>query len=243
MAIYVFQKAKNITVVSPYVKNEIGVFTDKEIDVIPNPTPINPIKSYLDNKTIEFKLNSSKIVMILNGWGPRKNAKPAIRAFSQVIKSIPDAELHIFGHDFQLDGMAQQWAKNNKLDKNIIYHGPTQHSEILTFLEGATLLLHPALEECCPLTLIEAMSYGVPVIGGKSSGGVPWVLDEGNAGLLVDVSNPLSIAEKMISLLTDKQLYTEISNKSLQRVQNLFSQSSVVSAYEDIYKKVLSKNE
>ena len=113
-------------------------------------------------------------------------------------------------------------------------------AEILVFLEQTALLLHPALEECCPLTLIEAMSCGVPVIGGKNSGGVPWVLDDGNAGLLADVSDPQNIAEKILSLLTNKELYTELSNKSLQRVQQLFTQSSVASAYEEIYKKILA---
>ena len=241
MAMFVFQKAKCLTAVSPYLKSEIAKFTKTDIYVVPNPTPIEPIKDFLDNTKIEAKLNAPKIVMVLNGWGPLKNAKPAFSAFNQILKSIPNAELHLFGHDFQVGGSAQQWAKANNVEKNIVFHGFTPNADVLTFLNEATLLLHPALEECCPLTLIEAMSFGVPVIGGKSSGGVPWVLDDGGAGLLADVSDPQNIAEKILSLLTDKELYTNISNKSLQRVRLLFTQSSVASAYEEIYMKVLGQ--
>jgi len=241
MALFVFQKAKCLTAVSPYLKSEIAKFTKTAIYVVPNPTPIEPIKNFLDHTTIEAKLSAPKIVMVLNGWGPLKNAKPAFRAFNQFLKSMPNATLHLFGHDFQVGGAAQQWATANNVEQNINFHGFTPNADILAFLDQATLLLHPALEECCPLTLIEAMSFGIPVIGGKSSGGVPWVLDDGRAGLLADVSDPQNIAEKISALLTDKQLYTDLSNKSLQRVQLLFTQSSVASAYEDIYLKTLAQ--
>jgi len=243
MALFVFRKAKNLTAVSPYVRGEIARFSKSEISVVPNPTPLETIKISLDNLEDEVDLAVPKIVMLLNGWGPLKNAKPAMQAFNQLLNGNPKATLHIFGYDFQMGGPAQHWAKKNNIDQNVFFHGPTAHPEILSFLNQATMLLHPSLEECCPMTLIEAMSCGLPVVGGENSGGVPWVLGYGKAGLLVDVSKPNEMAEKMNTLLTDKQLYSDCRKKSIQRIQLLFTQEAVAAAYEDIYLKILKGEE
>jgi len=83
------------------------------------------------------------------------------------------------------------------------------------------------------------MSFGLPVIGGKHSGGVPWVLDYGKAGLLANISNPSEMAKKMNTLLEDKQLYLKVNNQSIQRIKDLFTQDAVATAYEAVYLKIL----
>ena len=239
MALWLFKKTKALTAVSPYLKSEIAKFTNANIDVIPNPTPLQDLKDKIDR---QVDLNTPKIVMLLNGFGPLKNAKPAMQAFNQVLNSKPNATLHIFGYDFEVNGPAHKWAKANKIDQNIHYHGPTPHAEIMMFLETATLLLHPSLEECCPMTLIESMSYGLPVIGGNKSGGVPWILNEGNAGLLLDIKDPADIAHNVLMLLSDQSLYIDYSNKSLNRITQLFTQDTVALTYVKTYTNILNSN-
>jgi L-malate glycosyltransferase len=237
MAMWVFNKAKTLTAVSPYLKDEIKKFTSAKIIVVPNPAPKEPITTGIDENLLD--LSKPKIVMISNGWENRKNAKPALLAFNELLKKIPDATFHMFGFDFQIDGPAHHWAKQKNIDRNMLFHGPTPSTELLNFLKQSALLLHPALEECCPLSLIEAMSYGLPVVGGEKSGGVPWILDYGKAGLLADVSSPSMMAEKMNVILNDKGLYRDIQTKAIQRVDALFSKAVVANAYEDIYRNIL----
>ncbi len=237
MAIWLFNKAKALTAVSPYLKSEIAKFTNANIDVIPNSTPIQHIQDRIDTA---INLNAPKIVMLLNGFGPLKNAKPAMQAFNQVLNSKPNATLHIFGYDFETDGPAQKWAKANHIDHNINYHGPTPHNKIIEFLKDATLLLHPSLEESLSMCSIEAMSLGKPVIGGKDSGGLPWVLDFGKAGILANVKNPNDIAHKILMLINDQTLYIDYSNKSLNRVKQVFTKDKVAKAYEETYLKILN---
>ena len=136
----------------------------------------------------------------------------------------------MFGFDQETNGPAHQWAKANNIDQNMIFHGPTASNELLDFLHQSTLLLHPALEECCPLSLIEAMSFGLPVVGGDKSGGVPWVLDFGKAGLLADVTNPEDIAEKMN--------YTNMENAKTQKYKCLQRLKKIYFSY---FKNVLYK--
>ncbi len=161
-------------------------------------------------------------------------------AFNQLLKSKSQATLHMFGFDLESDGPANQWAQENNIAQNVIFHGPTSSTVLLDFLKQSTLLLHPALEECCPLSLIEAMSFGLPVVGGEKSGGVPWVLNFGKAGLLADVTKPKDMADKMNALLENKPLYLNLREQGLERVRQLFSQEAVATAYERIYQIVLT---
>ena len=239
MALWVFRKAKFLTAVSPYLKEEIEKLTKADIKVVPNPTPREPSISQSAEVINSLDLTKPTIAMISNGWENLKNAKPAMQAFNKLLNNKPQATLHMFGFDLEVDGPAHQWAKKNNIDQNMVFHGPTPSSDLLNFLSHSTLLLHPALEECCPLSLIEAMSFGLPVVGGKNSGGVPWVLDYGNAGFLADVSNPSEMAKKMNTILEDKQLYLELHNQAIQRIWQVFSQDAVATAYEAVYLNLL----
>jgi glycosyltransferase involved in cell wall biosynthesis len=87
---------------------------------------------------------------------------------------------------------------------------------------------------------IEAMSLGKPVIGGKDSGGLPWVLDFGKAGILANVKDPNDIAHKILMLINDQTLYIDYSNKSLNRVKQVFTKDKVAKAYEETYLKIVN---
>ena len=100
---------------------------------------------------------------------------------------------------------------------------------------------HPALEECCCMTIVEAMSLGVPVIGGQSSGGVPWQLENGNSGILVDVRSPYSIASGILALVSDEKRYDTISRRSVVRAQELFAREKVAASYERTYENLLDQ--
>ena len=89
---------------------------------------------------------------------------------------------------------------------------------------------------------LEAMALGIPVIGGKDSGGVPYVLDGGKAGVLVDVKNPQAIADVLSSLWLNSAQRDEIARIGWDRARTTFSLEKMVGAYEAEYLKILSAN-
>ena len=90
------------------------------------------------------------------------------------------------------------------------------------------------------MSLIEAMAMGIPVIAGKYSGGVPWTLDNGNAGIMVDVSKPEEIANAMLDLVTDTDKRKQIGLAGLEQAKKSFHISVVTDAYLNAYHKILS---
>lgn len=84
--------------------------------------------------------------------------------------------------------------------------------------------------EGIPVSLLEAMSYGVPVVGTRT-GGIPDLLDDG-AGLLVEERDPDALAEALERLLTDDRLRAELVAAGRRRVEERFDVTRVVAELE-----------
>jgi glycosyltransferase involved in cell wall biosynthesis len=183
---------------------------------------------------------SVRIVTVLNGWGKLKNPQVAIQAFHLLCREIPHAEMFMYGVDFEENGPASQWTASQGLSRNIHFCGFTSHLDLLRKLRQMSVLLHPALEEACPMALLEAMAVGLPVVGGIGSGGVPWVLDEGRAGFLTNIRHPEQIMATLLTCLEQVDERKRKQSNAYERVLSLFSPSSVAEKYEKVYIKALS---
>jgi L-malate glycosyltransferase len=89
------------------------------------------------------------------------------------------------------------------------------------------------------MPLIEAMSMGIPVIGGRDSGGVPWTLGDG--GLLVDVTSPKAIAAAMLQIASDEVARLRMENTARESVMRRFHLAQMTDRYEAIYASLLKK--
>jgi L-malate glycosyltransferase len=238
LQIRVLRAARVLTAVSPYVANALRWVAKAEIQVIPNPIDVfeKPIKLY-DQDSLPIR-----IATVLNGWGSLKNAKAAIKAFSLFRGTIPNAEMFMYGYDFEKGGIAERWASKKGLYHNIHFCGFYPPTELHRELREMSVLLHTSLEESFGMAIVEAMALGVPVVGGYKSGAVPWILDVGRAGFLTDVRNPIKIAQTLVTCIEEREIRQEKQKSAYDRVLNLFSPKSVAEQYEKLYEKALSLN-
>lgn len=224
--------------VSPYML-EYATERCTEVRVIPNPIQIRfTLDQIIHNVEIKSKsLYAPRIIMINNGWDQRKNGKKALMAFKIIQKKTPDASLHLFGGGSEVNGLANKETMKLGID-NVFFNGTVSHEKLFVALKESHLLLHPALEESFGVVLIEAMSMGVPVIGGLNSGAVPWVIKEQQ--LLVDVTNEDIIADKLFEIINDATLYKTKSIEGFHNVVNRFSSSIVTKEYLNYYEHILA---
>jgi glycosyltransferase involved in cell wall biosynthesis len=175
-------------------------------------------------------------VSILNGWGPLKNAKVLIKAFSMVRDRLPGmVELKIIGSGFEVGGPAEKWAAQRHADAGIEFIGSLTHPAVLkTLAYKADILVHPSLEESCCMAVNEAMAIGLPVIGGENSGGIPWVLAYGKAGMLADVTRPLSLAKAMELLAVNAARRLDLGASGRRRALEEYEITRAAAHYEDL---------
>ena len=109
--------------------------------------------------------------------------------------------------------------------------GPTPRADVLARMADADLFVHPSREESFGSVLVEAMAQGTPVVGGRESGAVPWVLDGGRAGVLADVEKPDLLAGDLLGLLRDPVRWDHFSTSGRRISKQRFSLSEVAPAY------------
>ena len=89
------------------------------------------------------------------------------------------------------------------------------------------------------MVLAEAMAMGLPIVAGKRSGAVPWVV--GSAGSLVDVRDADAVATALREILIDPELAMRLGHAGRVRVESSFAAEGVARAYEREYVSALAQ--
>ena len=139
-----------------------------------------------------------------------------------------------------MGGPAHQWAQKHRLVDGVIFkgHAPqlVMHQEMCN---KSTVLLHPALEESFGMAPLEAMALGVPVVGGKNSGAIPYLLDHGKVGVLVDVRYPLDICDALIALHSDTRKAHQLAQTGWEFARSHFTEDLMIDRYLNAYTEIL----
>ena len=173
---------------------------------------------------------------VSNNWGGLKNGRQLVKAFGLLRSKLGDnVELWLFGDEHESGGPANVWAKQQSLDTGIRFVGHIPYMQCLTTLaESVDVLVHPSLEESQCMAVIEAMAMGLPVIAGKFSGAIPWVLAGGKAGMLVDVRSAEAIAHGMQTMAEDAGLRRTLALAGRKMALEQYHLDTTVNRYEAI---------
>ena len=90
------------------------------------------------------------------------------------------------------------------------------------------------------MVLIEAMACGVPVVGGRRSGAVPWTLDEGRSGFLCDVQDPRALAETILSVMFQSDINHSLAERAWHSVRQRFRLEDAAEANESVLQELVS---
>jgi len=176
---------------------------------------------------------------VLNGWNKLKNGRAALQAFALVRAEAPGAQLTMIGPGHEPGGPAEVWAREAGFGAGVRFLGPMAHAEVLEFLaRSVDVVVHPSFEESFGMVLAEAGALGLPVIAGARSGAVPWTLDGGTAGLLVDVRAPRELARAMLSLAEDQERRRALGLRGRDNALRRFHNRVVTDAYQAAYARL-----
>lgn len=195
-----------------------------------------------------YKSNPEKIkqgrILYIGTVCEKKGIRQLIQAFPSIKERIPNAHLHIYGKDWYFPKTQKSYITyvKNFIDprytKDIVFFPPVPNDEIPAIIEKSEICCFPSHMEAMPLSWIEAMSCGKPLVASEKGPG-PEIIKNLKNGLLCNPLNPNDIANKVISVLSDKKLQKMIGNNAYEYAKNNFDINKIGKMNLDLYKSLL----
>ena len=198
-----------------------------EIVVIPNIIDENKLGNV-------STLNNNQIISI-GRIEPVKDFYTLIIVFSIISNKYPKLKLKIIGEGSEKNTLTDFVARNN-LDDKIIFTGKLNEEEIKKELLKSDIFILTSKSESFSLVLCEAMNYGVPCVAFNVDVGPREIMENNITGFLIENRNIAEMANKISSLLDDKNLRYNMGQESFNSVKRFYS-SNILEKWEQLFKK------
>ena len=107
------------------------------------------------------------------------------------------------------------------------------------FYKGLDIYMNTSIHEGIPMSVLEAMGHGLPVIAPKV-GGFPEIIEDGINGFLIQDRNPYKFAEKVLFLSQWRKRFN-MGTAARMRIKEHFSQEVMVEKYLGLYRELLQQ--
>ena len=141
----------------------------------------------------------------------------AIRAFAEVRKVHSAARLTVAGTGPERDAL-QHLVAAEGLGNAVSFSGRIDNQFIGALYQDADCMLNPSTVDNMPISILEAMASGVPVVS-TDAGGIPDMVDNGVTGLLVPVGDHRAMAAAVLRVLDDSEFVKAMCAAALAQVQ------------------------
>lgn len=138
----------------------------------------------------------------------------ALRAFAMIRRVHPQAKLTVAGSGPKLDEL-RQLCVELKIEDTVRFTGRLDNEDIAGLYREADILLNPSLADNMPISLLEAMASGVPIVS-TNVGGIPYLVENGSSAMLVPPRRPDEMAECALRLLDDPDLAERLRAAGLE---------------------------
>lgn len=171
-------------------------------------------------------------------FATQKNHALMISAFARGPAANPKAHLVLAGQGVL---RAELQVHVNELGLTNRVHFLGLRRDIPDVLGAADIFVLSSDYEGNPLSVIEAMAAGLPVVS-TAVGGVPELLQNGKEGFIVQPGRVEEFSEAMVTLLNDSTLRRTMGTAAAVRARENFDVSAMVRAYEELYDEIPAKS-
>lgn len=169
-------------------------------------------------------------VLFLARLQERKRPADFVSAAKQLISDGVDARFNLVGPD---GGEGQRISEAIEGSDRITWEGPVDPEASPQRLRSASIYVLPSVNEPYPMSVLEAMSVGVPVIIGNDCGLAPDVRASG-AGLTID-SGPRPVAQAVAHLIDNPDIAREMGRRGRELIERRFTMASIAAELEQHY--------
>jgi len=170
---------------------------------------------------------------------PEKGLVYLLKAMQEIVKEFPDSKLTLIG-DGVSKGELMRLTNELGLRDKTRFLGSVDRSEVARVLSESAVFAFPSLREGLPLSVLEAMACGVPVVGSHISG-IGDVVTHGQNGLLVPARNPEALVNAALTLLGDESLRKRLGQNARQLMIEKYSWDMIIKKIEKVYYEAIGE--
>lgn len=228
-----------VTAVSPAVAARVRRYPGPRVEVVPNGVSVAVSDSSANEVRRELGLTPSQpLVVHVGNIRPGKGHEVLVRTSAALAQTRSDVTVVSVGGEKYPGGLERlkSHVAQQGLNGTLRFIGPRR--DALSFIAAADVYVNPADVEGLPVTILEAMALGRPVVA-TSVGGVASLIQNGANGFLIPPGSPAALAEAITALLDDPATRRRVGAAGAATVAANYNLESMVRAFEDIYRRVL----
>lgn len=226
---YILENVDKIIVLSEEWKKIISEWVENDISVLENAV-------FLPKENL-YNYNSKKITML-----GRLEKRKGTYDLLDIIEELKDDDR--FKHiTFSLAGDGdlaelQQFINNKNIGEKIEVLGWINSTQRDRLLRETMIYVLPSYNEGMPMSVLEAMSYGIPTIS-TYVGGIPRVIRDNENGFLIQPGDKNHLKENIINLIESEETRKKISNEAYREISLNFSIKSNIDKIKTIYESIV----
>jgi len=223
-----FKKADKILVQSEFLKrffDSLGV----EVGIIPN-------FLYFDvapRKAVPFRILANRNLY------PHYCMDVALKAFIQIAAEFPQARLALAGSGTEAERL-REMAEAAGLSDRVEFLGSLDRPRMTEEYAKADVLVNPSSVDNAPITLIEGLSFGLPIIT-TNVGGIPYMVEPDKTALMVPPKDATAIANALRRVFLDSKLKKSLSANALKEAEK-YSAERIISQWVEVFGELKKRN-
>lgn len=174
-------------------------------------------------------------VLFLGRLGRRKGTYDLLKAIPEILKAVPDAMFYLGG-----DGDIKKCmdiAERNGFKDHVNFLGWVRGHEKEEYLKKCSIFVLPSYSEGMPMSLLEAMSYGLASVS-TNAGGIPQIIDSGVNGLRFEAGDVNALSLDIIDLLRDRDKRQWLGEEGQRTVAAKFNVENNIKQLVNLYRRM-----
>jgi len=215
----------------------VNLGVESTIDVIPNGVDVHPFHS-VDQPISRQNLGFDErdiLLTYMGRIGPEKNLPFLLRAFAGIAKTYDNVSLMVLGDGPERDNLEDR-VRVMGMNDRVKFMGMIPYTELPRYMASADVFVTASVTEVHPLSVIEALASGLPVVGIQSPG-VGDTVKDGVTGYLAPEEDLAVFTAKISRIITDQDARIRMS-KNAREVSSNYSIENTTKIMSDRYQKL-----
>jgi len=235
---YCLPRAHAFISISPYVEQEMARIGGIRGTVYRIENPVDDAFFSVD------RLSDGPTVLYAGRVIPRKGLLELLRAMAEVRPSVPQARLRVAGETESAPAYLEacrQFIAQQGLDDAVRFLGPLTVAQMVEEYARCAVLALTSKQETAPVAVAEAMAAARPVVATRVCG-VPYMVEEGRSGLLVEHGDTRALAQALTRVLTDEAQRARMGRRAREIAQARFRTDYIAAETHSVYQQILSNH-